>query len=327
MRRRFRSWGGLAVLLCLNACVQGSRDPAIRASGHVEATEVRVSSKVAGHLASLEVHEGQEVPAGTVIARIDPVDDELALRAARADRDQADAQLRLLLAGSRLEDVAEAAAGVEQAQADAASAAKDLERVRALVERGSAAAKSRDDAQARNDVAAGRLDAARERWRKLKSGARPEEIDGARARLASAEARVAQLEQQLADCTVVSPLAGIVTEKIAEGGEHVTPGSPIVVVTDVRDAWLSIYVPEPDLDSIRIGQTARVRTDGGTERGGRVSFVASQAEFTPKNVQTRDERVKLVFKIKITLENADGTFKPGMPAEAVIERGPAPAPR
>ncbi len=313
-------------LLLLGGCTGRVSDTALRASGHVEATEVRISSKVAGRLAALRVDEGDTVAAGTEVAKVDPVDLELALRAARADRDTADAQLRLFLAGTRPEEIAEAEAGLAQAHADLVAAGKDLERARALVERGSATAKTRDDAQARRDVAAGRADAARERLRKARAGARTEEIDAARARFAGAEARVAQLEQQLADTSVTSPLAGIVTEKVAEAGEHVAPGGTIVVVTDVRDAWLSVYVPEPDLDWIKIGQDARVVTDGGTERRGRVTFVASQAEFTPKNVQTKDERVKLVFKVKIALDNADGVFKPGMPAEAELTRaGAAPA--
>ncbi|MFN7951802.1 MAG: ATP-binding cassette domain-containing protein [bacterium] len=105
---------------------------------------------------------------------------------------------------------------------------------------------------------------------------------------------MAQLEQQLADTVVTSPLAGLVTGEPPRPASR-SPGAPIAVLTDVRNAWLSVYVPEPDLDWIQVGQESLVRTDGGAERRGRVTFVASQAEFTPKNVQTRDERVKLVF--------------------------------
>jgi len=104
----------------------------------------------------------------------------------------------------------------------------------------------------------------------------------------------------------------------AEAGELLAPGAPLAVVTDLADAWLTVYVSEPDLGRIRIGQSAEVVTDDGQTRTGRVSFVASEAEFTPKNVQTRDERVKLVFRVKIALDNRDGLFKPGMPAEARI---------
>ncbi len=114
------------------------------------------------------------------------------------------------------------------------------------------------------------------------------------------------------------------TEKLAEAGELLSRGGGIVVVTDLASAWLNVYVPEPDLARLRLGQEARVTTDDGQTRGGRVSFVASRAEFTPKNVQTRDERVKLVYKVKIALDNADGLFKPGMPARGAAA---AAAPR
>jgi HlyD family secretion protein len=127
---------------------------------------------------------------------------------------------------------------------------------------------------------------------------------------------VAQIEQQLKDAVIVSPRRGIVTSKLVEAGELLAPGTPVVVVTDLQDAWLRVYVSEPDLARIRLGQEAEVLTDDGQKRSGRVTFVASQAEFTPRNVQTRDERVKLVFEVKVTLDNHDGLFKPGMPAEA-----------
>jgi HlyD family secretion protein len=126
--------------------------------------------------------------------------------------------------------------------------------------------------------------------------------------------RMAQLDQQLLDAAITSP--GVVTEKLAEAGEAAPGRRPLCVISNLRDAWLTIYVGEPDLARIRIGQDAEVLTDDGQTRKGRVTFVAAQAEFTPKNVQTRDERVKLVYKVKVGLDNADGLFKPGMPAEA-----------
>ncbi len=108
----------------------------------------------------------------------------------------------------------------------------------------------------------------------------------------------------------------MVTEKIAEAGELLQAGSPLCVITDLANAWLTVYIGEPDLGRIRIGQKATVVTDDGQTREGRITFVASKAEFTPRNVQTRDERVKLVYKVKVGLDNRDGLFKPGMPAEA-----------
>jgi len=303
------------------ACHRGDGDGLIVASGHVEATEVTVSAKVGGTLEHLAVDEGQAVAAGQELARIDTTDTRLALDSARADRATAEAELRLRLVGSREEDIEAARAQVARAEADLAGAEKDLERMDGLLAAGSGTTKARDDARTRRDVAAATLHVTREQLRRLVKGSRPEEIDAARARVEAAEARIAQLEQQIDDAVVKSPTAGVVTEKLAEQGELLARGTGVVVVTDLARAWLNAYVSEPDLGRIRLGQPAEVVTDDGVARKGTVSFVASQAEFTPKNVQTRDERVKLVYRIKVALDNEDGLFKPGMPAETRLEPG------
>ncbi|MCL4821911.1 MAG: efflux RND transporter periplasmic adaptor subunit [Vicinamibacteria bacterium] len=310
----------LAAVLALGAgCRSAPDNGAIAASGHVEATEVRLAAKVGGRLLALDAEEGDVVTKGQVLARIDTTDLELALAAARAERAQADAGLRLSLAGARAEEIREAKAQVARAEAELDGARRDLERMQGLLDSGSGTPKSRDDARVRRDASAAVLDAARERLLRLETGARAEEKDAARARLAAADARIAQVEQQIADATVVSPLAGVLTEKLAEPGELLAPGAGLAVITDLQDAWLTVYVGEPDLGRIRLGQKAAIVTDDGQQREGTVSFVSPRAEFTPKNVQTRDERVKLVYRLKVALPNADGLFKPGMPAEARLE--------
>jgi HlyD family secretion protein len=300
-------------------CRRGSDDGLIVASGHVEATEVVVSTKVAGPIEKRLVDEGDAVEAGQEIARIDTIDTRLALETARAERAQAEAEWRLRLAGAREEEIREARAQVLRAEADLEGARKDLERMEGLLAAGSGTTKARDDARTRHDAASASLEAARERLRRLEAGSRKEEIDAARARLSAAQARIAQLEQQIKDAVITSPVRGVVTERLAEAGELAGRGTGIVVVTNLADAWLNVYVGEPDLARIRLGQEAEVRTDDGQVRKGTVSFVSPRAEFTPKNVQTRDERVKLVFRIKVALDNADSLFKPGMPAEAHLQ--------
>jgi HlyD family secretion protein len=315
----------LAVALAAG-CRRGDTDGSIVAAGHVEATEVTVSSKVPGRLERLAVDEGSVVQAGAELARIETTDIQLALGQARAERALADAELRLRIAGSRPEDVREAAAQVERARADLEGAEKDLERMEGLLASGSGTTKARDDARTRRDVASATLQASSERLSRTKLGFRPEEIDAARARRDASDARIAQLEQQLKDAVVTSPAAGVVTGKLAEQGELLARGSGIVVVTDLPSAWLNAYVPETDLARLRLGQQAEVTTDDGQRRTGRVSFVSSRAEFTPKNVQTRDERVKLVYRIKVALDNQDGLFKPGMPATARLQPAAAAQP-
>ena len=304
------------VALGTTGCRSHEDPNAIVASGHVEATDVRVATKIPGTLATLSPDEGDAVTAGQVIATIDTTDLDLTLATARAERDAADADLRLKRAGARPEEIAEAKALVAQAEADLAGAQRELDRFQGLVDSGSGIVRTRDEALTRRDVAARAVAAVRERLRRLEAGFRPQEIDAAAARLAASEARIAQLEQQVKDATIVAPRAGIVTGRMHEPGEILAAGAVLLVVTDLNDAWLTAYLGERDLGRIRLGQEAQVVTDDGQSRTGKVTFVASQAEFTPKNVQTAEEREKLVYRIKVALPNGDGLFKPGMPATA-----------
>jgi HlyD family secretion protein len=315
----------LAVVLTSVGCRTKNDPNAIVASGHVEATDVRVATKVPGTLAALTPEEGDAVTAGQVIARIDTTDLELTLATARAERDAADADLRLKRSGARPEEIAEARALVAQAEADLAGAQRELDRFQGLVDSGSGIVRTRDEALTRRDVSAKSVAAAHERLRRLEAGFRPQEIDSAAARLAAAEARIEQLEQQVKDATILAPRAGIVTSRLVEPGEILAPGAVLVVVTDLADAWLTAYLGERDLGRIRLGQEAQVVTDDGQSRTGKVTFIASQAEFTPKNVQTAEEREKLVYRVKIALPNGDGLFKPGMPATARLAAAPGNA--
>ena len=333
---------GTALLLAAAAAACRDRPPAdlVRASGYVEATEVRLAPEVGGRLVELPVDEGSHVAVGDVVARLDTADTELALVRARAERGAADAQLRLLLAGARDEDIRQAEAQQAAAEADLAgaraeqsSAELDFKRFDELLKSNSGSEKQRDDARTRVEVAgqrvlsAGqRVRAARETYLRLKAGARREEIDGARARLQGTDAQIATLEKALRDATVVSPVAGLVTEKLVERGEIVMPRSTLVVVTDLDHAWANVYVDEPVVPRVRLGQAATVFTDaGGSGLAGRVSYISPKAEFTPRNVQTAEERSKLVYRLKVTVDNREGVLKPGMPVEAELGLAPTDA--
>ena len=305
----------LATSLLLAAC-SGEARREFLSSGHIEATEVRIASKVPGRVRAVQAEEGDKIDAGTALAEIDTTDLHLALEAALADSAQAEAELKLRRSGARHEDIAEGRAMLQQATADLDNAAKDLERAETLLAAGSATEKQRDDAKTRRDLAQGRRDAAADRLERLQNGSRAEEIEAAEARVRSGSARAAQIRQQIRDARVVSPTAGRVTERLVEPGEVVGIGTPLLMVTDLGSPWLTIYVGEPDLPRVKLGQEVEVVADGGQKRSGKISFIASEAEFTPRNVQTRDERVKLVFKVKVSLENGDELWKPGMPAEA-----------
>lgn len=314
----------LLLVVCstvLAGCERGAADGPILASGHVEATEVRLATKIAGRIESVSFEEGDAVKAGTELARIETVDPKLQLEQLRAERSQADADYRLRRAGYREEDKAELRAQRDALLADLDAARKDFDRMQGLFERGSGTAKSVDDARGRRDQLAARLAAAEQSLKRAESGFRREEIEAAKARLEGVDARIAFLERQIADATVLSPLDAIVTEKLAEPGEWLQVGGAIAVLTNLREPWLTVYVGGEDLPRVKLGEPAAVVADDGTQREGRITYVSSTAEFTPKNVQTRKEREKLVYKVKIALDNADGLFKPGMPAEARLAAG------
>ena len=290
---------------------------AIRASGHIEATEIRLAAKVGGRLLEAPFEEGNTITTGELAARLETIDAEHQLAQARANAEAADALLRLLLAGSRAEDLRRAEDQMAQAQAELDAARRDLDRLSGLADRGSATEKSRDDAATRKEIAERAVTAARAQLDKLVAGPRRQEIEAARAQRASAEAMVAAVEQQITDATVLAPTDGVVTTRVAEPGEILPPGATIAVLTDLARPWLTVWIDEPSLSQVILGHQVTVLIDGSDRTfDGTVSFISPIAEFTPKNVQTPDERAKLVFRVKIQLANPDGTFKPGMPADA-----------
>jgi len=304
-------------IAAVTACHRAADPGVIHASGHIEATEVRLAAKVGGRVLEAPLQEGDAVASGELVARFDTVDAEHRLAAARAGQEAADAQLRLLLAGSRIEDLQRAEDHLAQAQAELDAASRDLERLEGLADRGSATEKARDDARTRREVAERAVAAARAELDKLISGPRSQEIEAARAGRAAAEAQVAGIQQQIMDATVLAPRDGIITERVAEPGEVLAPGAPIAVLVDLAHPWLDVWVGEPSLAAIRLGEPVEVRVDGHDGAlEGTVAFISDVAEFTPKNVQTPEERAKLVFRIKIALDNSDLLFKPGMPADA-----------
>jgi HlyD family secretion protein len=313
---------------------RGEAEGPPRASGYVEATEVRVAPEVGGRLVEMAVAEGDRVAAGAVIARLDTSDTQIAMTRAEAERQQAVAQLNLLEAGARSEDIRQARAQAESAEADVQaaeselqSATADLERFEALLAANAGSRKQRDDAATRRAVAAARVTAARERARaagegvaRLRAGARREEIAAARARVSATDAQIAALAKALGDAELKSPVAGIVTSKLVDAGEMVAPRTPLVVITDLDRAWANVYVDEPLVPSLKLGQAATLITDGGQRLPGTITFISPKAEFTPRNVQTADERSRLVYRIKVTVDNRQGILKAGMPVEAEIPR-------
>jgi len=301
----------LAPLLLALASCSGTPPGEISASGTIETTEVTISAKVGGEITKLLCDEGWSVKKGDTLALIDRADLDIQLRQTLANADASEAQYALALKGSREEDIA-------QAEASLKNAGDDLNRTKELIKSNTVAQKALDDAQTRYIVA-------QQTYEKLRRGSRTEEIQAARARRDQAAAQVESIRKKLRDSYITSPISGIVTQKAVEEGELVTPNASLFRVAELRQVHLMIYVTEIELARVKLGQTAKVSVDAYPKRTfpGKVTFISPVAEFTPKNVQTKDDRTKLVFGVKIAIDNPDEILKPGMPADAVVETAAA----
>lgn len=319
----------LSVLILIAAVVYSvtkyrqQESSAIKISGVLEVTSVDLSFKVGGRLLQRLVNEGDTVQAGQVVARLD--DDELkqeregraaeekSLRAASAD----------LEAGSRQEEIAQGEAVLSRMKSEADRLRKEAVRAEALFAGDVIAQKDLDLARSASASADASVKEAEQRLKLLKIGPRPDAVRQARARIESAAAGTALAETRLRQSVLSAPLSGVVLSKHAEPGEMMMPGAPVLTVGKMDEVWLRGYIPESELGRVSLGQSARVMFDGWPGRlfEGKVSYIASESEFTPKNVQTQKERVKLVYRIKIALPNPKGELKAGMPADAVLVMG------
>jgi HlyD family secretion protein len=317
----------LSLLLACFALTACSPDPAagpIRASGTLEADEVNVSAKVSGQIVTMKAEEGLLVEAGDVLALIDREALDLQLRQAEAGVALAQAQLALFLSGARAEDIRAAEEAVTQAEAPLAQAEADFKRMERLFASASVTRKQRDDAETRLILARAQTEAARENLAKMRRLARPEEVQAARARVEQARAQADFIRKTIADCTVTAPVAGTITRAPLEAGETAAVGSIVATIARLEHVHVKVYLTERDVPSVRLGAQAAVAIDAfpGRRFPGTVTWISPAAEFTPKNVQTQEDRVKLVFAVKVEMDNPDGLLKPGVYADVEIPRAP-----
>lgn len=292
----------------------------IRLSGNIEVTTVDLSFKVPGRVRERLLDEGEPVSPGQVVARLDS--EELASEAAgrQAEVEVARAALAELEAGSREEEIAQAEAALQRVKAEADRVATDYRRQQALYDREVISKRELDTSRAAYESSRATVKEAREHLALLRKGPRRETINQARARLRDAEALLDLAKTRLGYATLISSVKGVVLSKNVEPGEQVAAGTPVVTVGVLDEVWVRAYVSETDLGKIKLGQQATVATDTypGRKYRGQVSFISSEAEFTPKNVQTEKERVKLVYRVKVTVPNPRMELKPGMPADVEI---------
>lgn len=308
------------LLLLIAGCGNTDNNTFIEGTGTIESTNVIVSSRNAGEINSILFTEGERVNSGDTILIIDHEALEYQLDQALAGEQIAQAQLDLMLKGARSEDIKQAEEMMKQSEVNFNSAKNDFERYKQLWESKSISKKQFEDMTARYEVALAQYNSAKENYQKVKKIFRPEEIEQAKGNVKKAKASVDLLKKSIHDSYVTSPLSGFIVKKFVEVGETVTPMSSLFKVSNLSTVDLVIYVSEVELGKIKLGQKAEVSIDTYPDRKyeGKVTYISPEAEFTPKNVQTKDERTKLVFAVKITVDNKNFDLKPGMPADAKI---------
>jgi HlyD family secretion protein len=283
---------GIIILVIISALVlyfllsaKGKRNQGeISASGTVEITEVEVSSKLTGRIEKLLVDEGDSVLKDQVLIELEKKELDAQLKQAQAAYQASLAQLA-------------------QSKSNSDNLKTNLDRVKELFKAGSATQQQLDDQQTKYRMANDQHSSA--------------------SHLVDQNKGVIDLIKVNLDNSVIkSPINGLVLSKNTEIGEVVLPGSSLLTLGDLAHPWVKIYIKETDLGKVKLGQKAEVRIDTYPDKvfEGKVTYISGQAEFTPKNIQTKEERVKLVFGIKVSLDNPEQILKPGMPADVVLSK-------
>jgi HlyD family secretion protein len=254
----------------------------VSGSGTIEVTEIEIGSKIAARVERVLVDEGEEVDSGQVLMELDHKE---------LDAQLAEAKASINVATTRM----------DQAKSEWENIGVNLKRLKGLYSAGSATKKELDDLETGYKLASDQHKLVSHQYEQSK-------------------AALELIRAQLENAVIRSPIKGVVLEKNTNPGEVVFPGTALLTLADLSNVWLKIFVTETQLGWVKLGQKAKVRVDSYPEKAfwGKVVHISDKAEFTPKDIQTKEERVKLVFGVKINLENPERELKPGMPADAEI---------
>ncbi len=294
---------------------RGADHEPLRLYGNVDIRDVQLAFRVGGRVQRVLVDEGDRVHAGELLAELDPEPALRDLAESRARTESLRKRAQLLMAGNRPEDIAQAAAVVEERTATLAQAQQLLAREQRLAGSGASTAERLEQAQAARDEAQARLAAARASQQAMVRGFRHEEVEEARANLRSAGASLAQAELRRADTRLQAPSDGVLITRAVEPGAMVAAGTPALTLSLVQPVWVRAYVRETQLAAARPGTTVQVLADAlpGRRFEGRIGFVSPTAEFTPKSVETPDLRTDLVYRLRIVVRDPAGELRQGMP--------------
>jgi HlyD family secretion protein len=313
---------GATALACLAALVIWlfSGGGTSQLYGDVEIRQVDLAFNAEGRVAIMLSQEGDEVHAGQLLATLDDATYTNALDLAQAKQDSAKAQLDLLLAGSRYEDIDHARAALASAQADLAHAKISYARQLSLSGRGATPQQLIDDARMALDSAQASVNGAQATLTELINGPRKQEIDEARAQFGAAQAQVALARTELGYTKLYAPVDGIIMTRVIEPGTVALPSDTVYSMANTAEIWVRAYAPETMLGRVAPGTLVKITGDtkGGKIYHGRVGYVSPVAEFTPKTVETPDLRTQLVYRLRVRVTDADAGLRQGMPVTVTL---------
>ena len=282
--------------------------------GNVEIRQVDLSFNAEGTVIAMPKREGDRVHQGEVIAELDPATYQSVFDLAQARRDAAQAQLDVLLAGTRPEQIDQARANVAAAQASLGNAEATFERQKGLAASNATTKQLVDDAQMALNAAHARLDQTQAALTEAVNGPRAQDIAAARANLRAAEATVALARTQLSRTHLVAPVNGTIMTRVIEPGTVVLPGATVYSMAIDDEVWVRAFAPEPLLPRLAPDTQVGITTDGTSKTyRGRIGYVSPVAEFTPKTVETPELRTQLVYRLRIRVTDADNFIRQGMP--------------
>jgi HlyD family secretion protein len=314
----------LALVVSLSACAKSNE---IRGHGTLEIDEIDVASLVGGRVARLYVDEGDTVRAGDTLAVLDRGEVTAGLEAQAAQAERAMAQYRDIRSGPRTPELIAARSELAAATSAAEVAERDHRRALELLEGSVISAAEADRAKSARDAAVARRDAAREQLRMLEQGSRRGQVEAAASGAEAARAEFLASRSRAGELVLTAPSDGVVLLRNFDRGEIAAPGQPVVTLGDPDRLWMRVYIAAPDLPRVRRGAAVEVKVQGVAKSfAGRVSEIATAAEFTPRTALTEEERANLVFGVKVRIDPTGGGLQPGLPAEARIAPAPAAGP-
>lgn len=327
------------VLVLITLTVLGNRyinNPADTTtySGTIEGTEFPVQPELGGRIADLSVREGQLIKAGDMVAKLDDSQGKISLDSAKSQQAQAQAKLNDLLGGARAEEIRRLKDVLAQANANAAGLAQNLQfeennlaNDQKLYEGGAiskqgvdAQQNKRDTVKAQYEGAQASVHAAQASLDQAQAGNTQPTIQAQKAAVDISAQAVKAAELSLSKLIIMSPASGQILYQHVELGQVVNPGTTLVTIIDPNNLWIKIYIPEAKLNLVKVGGTASIAVDSypGKTFKGQIQFVSNQAEFTPKNVQTKEERTTTVYAVKISITEGEDQLKSGMPADVTL---------